>query len=307
MEKIPRISLDQWATLQAIVECGSYALASERLHKSQSTVSYAVAQLERLTGVPVFQLQGRKAMLTPAGEVLYRRGSRLVEEAGRLESLAQDLAAGWEAQIVLAVEIIFPTWLLLECLREFAAERPQTRIEWIESVLGGTSEALLEGRVDFAIGPSVPQGFLGERLMPVRFVAAAHPDHPLHHMDRDITMADLQTHRHVVVRETGARRSSTASLQTDQRWTVSNMASAIRAACMGLGFSWFPEEHIGAELAAGELRALPLREGRYRFGNLYLIFTDTDATSPGAKRLAQIIRSAVAQRLPAEQERAAFP
>jgi len=289
----PRITLDQWAALQAVVESGSYAAAAQRLHKSQSTLSYAIAQIERLSGVRVFIVQGRKAVLTAAGEVLYRQGRQLVEAAQRVERTAADLGSGWEPQIALAVEIIFPTWLLLQCLARFAQERPQTRIELIESVLGGTSEALLEGRVDLAIGPLIPQGFTGPWLMRVRFVAAAHPDHPLHHLGRALTPADLRQHRHLVVRETGAQRSTALSIDAEARWTVSNKSTAIRAACMGLGFAWFPEDNIREELRSGRLKALPMPEGSQRYGDLYLIRADDDAIGPGAQRLAQIIRAGV--------------
>jgi len=292
----PRITLDQWSVLQAVVETGSYVKAAERLHRSQSTLSYAIRQVERLAGVQVFSLQGRKAVLTSAGEALYRQSKKLVEQAHRVERLATELAAGWESEIVLAVEIIFPTWLLLECLGQFAKERPQTRVELFESVLGGTEEALLERRVDFAIGPSIPQGFLGDRLMQVRFVAAAHPDHPLHQLGRAVTMGDLKEHRHLLVRETGSRRTSAPSLLADERWTVSNKATSIRAACMGLGFAWFPEENIRDELRAGQLKVLPLQEGGQRYGNLYLIFADTEAVRPGARRLAQIIQTTIQER-----------
>src|SRR5512137_1483760 len=179
MTEFPKIALDQWRTLIAVVEAGGYAQAAEQLHKSQSTLTYSVQKLERLLGVKVFEIQGRKAVLTPAGQVLYRRGKILMEEALRLERAAASLAAGWEPELRLAVDIIFPTWLLLECFARFAEEHPETRIELIESVLGGTDEALLEGRVDLAIGSSVPPGFIGDPIMHVRFIAAAHPDHPL--------------------------------------------------------------------------------------------------------------------------------
>ncbi len=292
----PKISLEQWAALESVVESGSYAGAAQRMHKSQSTLSYAIQQIERLCGVEVFRIQGRKAVLTPAGEVLFQRGKQLVEQARRLEQAAGDLAGGWEAQIALAVEIIFPTWLLLRCLAAFAQERPQTKIELIESVLGGTNEALLEGRVDLAIGPHIPQGFAGSWLMRMRFVPAAHPDHPLHRLGRALTPADLRQHRHLVVRETGAQRSSAVSTAAEQRWTVSNKATAIRAACMGLGFSWFPHENIRDELRSGSLKVLPLRDASERYADLYLIHADADGTGPGARRLAQIISNAVQER-----------
>src|SRR3990167_2094961 len=107
-----RISLDQWSVLVSVVESGGYANAAERVHKSQSTLSYAVQKIERLLGVKMFERRGRKAVLTPAGQLLYRRGKALLEDAARLEHVAGELAKGWESEIRLAVDVVFPTWLL---------------------------------------------------------------------------------------------------------------------------------------------------------------------------------------------------
>ena len=41
-----KTSLEQWETLHAVVEEGSFALAAERLNKSQSSVSYTLAKLQ---------------------------------------------------------------------------------------------------------------------------------------------------------------------------------------------------------------------------------------------------------------------
>jgi DNA-binding transcriptional LysR family regulator len=289
----PRISLDQWSALVAVVEAGGYAQASDRLHRTQSTITYTIKKLEDLLGVKVFELQGRKAVLTATGQVLYRRGKALLEEAGRVERAAAELARGWEPEIRLAVDIIFPTWLLLECFAAFSAERPDTRIELVESVLGGTEEALTEGRVDLAIGGNVPGGFLGDPLMQVRFVCAAAPSHPLHQLGRTLTLDDLRQHRHLVVRDSGALRSRSGGWLNERRWTVTHKATSIRAACMGLGFAWYPEENIRDELASGALVPLPLAEGRERYVTLYLVYADVESAGPGARRLAEILRSRV--------------
>jgi DNA-binding transcriptional LysR family regulator len=291
----PRISLDQWRVLVSVVESGSYAKAAEQIHRSQSTLTYAVRKLESLLGVKVFELRGRKAGLTAAGEVLYRRGKGLLEEAARLEDAAGDLAKGWEPEIRLAVEILFPTWLLLRCLDEFGRERPGTRIELLESVLGGTDEALIGRTVHFAIGSQVPPGFVGDPLMPVRFICAASPRHPLHQLGRTLASEDLRAQRHLVIRDSGVQRTrSGASWVSETRWTVTSKATSIRAAVMGLGFAWYPEDSIREELADGTLAPLPLREGAERVAQLYLVFADREATGPGALRLAEIIRAAVA-------------
>lgn len=291
---LPKISLDQWAALVAVVEEGGYAQASRRLHRTQSTVTYTIQKLEDLLGLKVFEIRGRRAVLTPAGQVLYRRGKSLVEDAARLERSAASLAEGWEPELRLAVDMIFPTWLLLGALAEFGDEHPEVRIELIEAVLGGAEEALLEGRVDFIIGSHVPGGFIGDPLMQVRFVCAASPAHPLHRLGRPLTLDDLRQHRHLVVRDSGARRSRSGGWLNEKRWTVSNKATSIRAACMGLGFAWFAEENIRQELDAGTLERLPLTEGAERYAALYLVYADRAAAGPGVRRLVEIIRGKVA-------------
>jgi DNA-binding transcriptional LysR family regulator len=289
----PRISLDQWQALVAVVDAGGYAQAAERLHKSQSSVTYLVQKLQSILGVKAFAIRGRKAVLTPAGDLLYRRARVLLDEAAGLEKAAKSASAGWEAQIGVAMEILFPTWLMLQCLDRLAIESPHTRIELIETVLAGTNEALLEGRADLAVTGQIPQGFTGAPLLPVRMVLAAQPQHALHKLGRPVNPRDLRAQRQIVVRETDTRRATKVWTDTAQRWTVSHMSTSILAATMGFGFGWYPEERIRAELRGGALKPLELRDGGERVGQLYLVYADRDNAGPGTVRLAQIIREIV--------------
>ncbi|QWF71219.1 LysR family transcriptional regulator [Methylomonas paludis] len=285
----PYITLEQWQSLIAVVDAGGYAQAAEKLCKSQSAVSYAVQKIESLLNVKAFEIQGRKAVLTPTGQMLYRRALALVNEANDLERAAHKLSAGWEAIITIAAEILFPTDLLLSCLDRFGQESPGTRVELIESVLGGTSDALLSGNVDLVISPQLPPGFLGNVLTRIRLLAVAHADHPLHHQGRPLSYRDLQAQRHVVIRDSGAKRDKrTLTIEVDQRWTVSQVATSIKAVCMGYGFAWLPEAHISQELETGLLKPLPLREGHIREAPLYLILANPDCAGPGVRRLADI-------------------
>src|ERR1700690_1967895 len=100
---VPHISLEQWRALIAVVYAGGYAQAAETLHKSQSAVTYAVQKLEAVLAVKAFEIHGRKAVLTPTGQLLYRRARALLDEAGGIEKAARSLAAGFEPEIRLAV------------------------------------------------------------------------------------------------------------------------------------------------------------------------------------------------------------
>jgi DNA-binding transcriptional LysR family regulator len=290
---LPHVTLEQWRALIAVVDAGGYARAAEVLHKSQSAVTYAVQKLQSVLGVKAFEVQGRKAVLTPTGELLYRRARALLDDAGGLENTARKLSAGWEAQIGVVMESVFPTWLMLKCLDRFGTESPHTRIELVESVLGGTQEALLQREADLAIANSIPAGFTGEPLMRLRFVLAAHPDHALHRLGHAVTMQDLRAQRQLVVRETGSRRATPPSLEAMQRWTVSSMSTSIIAVRSGHGYAWLPEDKIRDELEDGTLKPVQLRDGGERFAELYLVFADRDAAGPGTLRLADIIRELV--------------
>ena len=289
-----QITLEQWRALIAVVDAGGYAQAAEKLYKSQSAVSYAVQKIESLLELKVFEIEGRKSVLTPTGQMLYRRALALVEEANDLERAAHNVSAGWEASLGIAVEIIFPTNLLLKCLNRFGQESPRTRVELIESVLGGTAEALLNKEVDIAISPKLPPGYLGELLTRIKLIAVAHADHPLNNQDHTLTNRDLRTYRHLVTRDSGQNRElSTAILEVDQRWTVSHIKTSIQAVVMGYGFAWLPENQIKQELADGILRPIPLHEGGVREVPLYIIISNPDFAGSGVKRLVEIIKEEV--------------
>jgi DNA-binding transcriptional LysR family regulator len=295
MGQAPRITLDQWRALAAVVDAGGYAQAAATLHKSQSSVTYAVQQIQSQLGVKAFEIDGRKAVLTKTGHLLYRRARALRDEASHLEQAARTLSAGWEAEIRLAVEIIFPTAVLFEALDRFGEIAPHTRIEVFDSVLGGTAESLLEGHVDLAVLAIMPPGVIGEPLLRVTFRLVASPSHPLHALGRPITRQDLRAHRQIVVRESGTKRATATLFDASQRWTVGHMSGSIEAARAGYGYAWLPLDRIRAELADGTLKPLPLQEGGERSGELYLAYADRDAAGPGARKLGEIIRETTAE------------
>jgi DNA-binding transcriptional LysR family regulator len=161
--------------------------------------------------------------------------------------------------------------------------------------MGGTLEVLAKGQADIAVSNTIPPGFAGESLLRMRFLAVAHPDHPLHQLGRAVTLNDLRAHRQLLVRETSSTRSTRPSMETAQRWTVTDMSTSIQAARMGYGFAWLPEEKIREELASNTLKPLPLREGRERYAELYLVYAHRDSAGPGVLRLGEIIQETTKQ------------
>ncbi|MEY3047475.1 MAG: hypothetical protein RL424_797, partial [Pseudomonadota bacterium] len=138
--RAPRASLEQWQALISIVEAGGYAQAAQQLSKTQSAITYLIGRLEDLLGIRLFERQGRRAVLTAAGQMAYQRAHVLVSEALRLERASQTLAAGWSPKLHVAAEVVFPSPLLLKAMENFAETGADTRIEVFETVLTGTQE-----------------------------------------------------------------------------------------------------------------------------------------------------------------------
>lgn len=290
---MPQVSLEQWRVFHAVVDHGGYAKAAEALFKSQSAVSYAMARLQEQLGTQVVRLRGRKAELTPAGEIMLRRSRILLDQARSLEQAARTLEQGWEPELRLAVEVIFPREALIQCLVVFQRRALSTRLELFESVLSGTEEALLTRRVDLAVASHVPPGMLGEPLLRVEFIAVASPDHPLNRLDRSLGLADLGGYRQLVIRDSGTRRLRDSGwLGAEQRLTVSQLDTSVAAVCNGLGFAWLPRCCIRRQLDEGSLVPIALGEQGVRYVELYLIYCDQDAAGPAARTMAAVLRDA---------------
>ncbi|MDY7115592.1 LysR family transcriptional regulator [Halomonas sp. SSL-5] len=285
-----RVTLTQWQMLAAVVDHGGFARAAEAIHKSPSTLNHAVHKLEEQLGVRVLEPAGRQVRLTEAGELLLRRARQLIESAAALEEVAGSLAEGLEAEVVLAVDQVFPPDALARALATFSAAYPHVRVQLHETVLNGGIEMLYDASTDLVISGLSAQGFLGEPLATVRFVAVAHPHHPLHRLGRPLDLRDLVQHRQLVVRDSALRQSMDAGwLKAEQRWTLSHLETSIDMLERGLGFAWLPETRIRQALDAGRLRPLPLTAGGIREIPVQLIHRDQDRAGPATRFLAEAL------------------
>jgi DNA-binding transcriptional LysR family regulator len=305
----PKISLEQWATFKAVVDAGSFAMAAEQLNKSQSSISYMIARLNEQLPAPVLQVEGRKAVLTDIGKVLYRRATQLLLHAQETEDHTKLLAQGIETEVTLALDAVLNIDMIVPALDAVAAKYPSTRIRVLETSLSGTEEALLDKKADIVIGGKVPVGFSGTPVMQVKLIPVAHPDHPL--FKRDVVNLrksceeagaitdplgepdgihdwELKSYRQVVLRDTGQKREQDAGwLGSEQRWTVSHFSSTVKILRTALAFAFLPENWVEEELRTGQLKKLPLALGAERVAQMYLMVASREAAGPATRLLAE--------------------
>jgi len=294
MKNYPRVTLEQWRVFQAIIEKGGYAQAASYLHRSQSAVSYSMSRLQEQLGISLLKIEGRKAILTEQGQILLNRSRQLIGEASEIENFAHHLSQGREAEIKFVVDAAFPNDLLMSALSQFARQSQGTRVQLSEVILSGASDALVSEEAELVIGVDTPAGFLSDPLIEVELLAVAHPDHPLHQLEREITSADLAQHMHVVIRDSGEHEKMDVGwLSSQERWTVSSIDSAMNAIEHGLGYGWLPSNRLIEALGDGRLKPLLLEQGSTYKAFLFISYGHPQNIGPATRELANIIKTTV--------------
>jgi len=283
-----RVSLEQWQALVAVVQEGGYANASEKLYKSQPTLSYLIKKIEESLNVSLFTLVGRKSELTDVGKKLYFYAIRLLNLAQEVEHQAKDEQNEIESEIRLMVDEIYPISLLMSALSHFSALEFNTRIVLTRGILSGPLDALQAKRADIAITYKYPHDVLAEYLITVTRAPFAAPHHPLHHLGRPIREQDLLLERQIIVRDTNQIKSMDVGfLSPENAWTVDSLEMKLQMLIHGLGYAWMNEQFVKERQAA--LKMLPFAEKAIHEHSLYIAYREL---GPAGLKLIQLLMDA---------------
>ena len=282
MDKIFRAksTLEQWRILQSVVDFGGYAKAAEKLNKSQSSLNHAVAKLQSQLGITLLEVRGRKAYLTKAGETMLRRSRQIMQNVEALESLADTLNRGWEPEITLAVEIIYPRDELYQILKQFQPDSRGCRLTIRDEVISGSLESIKEKTADIVISNLVPQGYMANTLCTIDMIAVCGTNNDSITMEK-LNLDELANHLQIVISDTGKAKSDQGWLKAEQRWTVSNFHEAVTILQTGMGFCWLPSHFVQKFIDDGSLRKLDILDHTSRVIPLHLLIPDRDNAGPG--------------------------
>ena len=263
--KLP-LTLEALEVIDAIDRKGSFAAAATVLHKVPSAISYTVQKLEQDLDVTLFQKEGRRAVLTPAGRHLVEQGRQLLAAADQLAAGTRQIATGWEPHLRIAVDTIVPMETVLPFIAQLQVEQPNIEVSLSTEVLAGTWEALIENRVDLIIGGlgDVPghKGIRCEAWQTVAHVFVVPPGHPLCEEPQPIRLETARQYPAVIVRDT-SRNSATLSrgiLNQRSAIYVPTMEAKIAAHRAGLGVGYVPRLQASDDIAQGRLVPLTLAE-----------------------------------------------
>lgn len=252
------LDLSGLEALEAVVKYGGFARAAEHLHKVQSAVSHQIQKLERQLGVSLFNRDGYRVHLTPAGEAILAESRRLLSQAEHVQSVARQFSQGWEPGLVIIVDGILPLDPTLAALKTLAAEGVPTRIQVKVEFLRGVQSRFEKDNgdlmlvTDYAANPYLHE----EALPPIDCMLCAAPTHPLAGA-KQVSLAELQEHVEISVQHSSKEQGHDRHLFGCERaFYLSSHDAKKKALLMGVGFGWMPLYLIHHELKAGMLREL---------------------------------------------------
>src|SRR5918997_126146 len=129
---------------------GSFSDAAAALDFTQPAVSQHISRLESSLGVRVLERSARGVSLTPAGGVLVRQASALLDAARRAEEAVREAGGVGRAQVRVAAFPSAAAGLLPGATRELRNRRPDAELTLQVLEDGPAVDALLAGRVDVA-------------------------------------------------------------------------------------------------------------------------------------------------------------
>jgi DNA-binding transcriptional LysR family regulator len=258
-------SLDQLRVFVTVIDAGGFANAARQLHRTQSVISYTIANLEEQLNVVLLDRRTRKPVLTEAGRALLADAREVSMKVDGMRARALALAGGLEAEVSLAVDVMFPTSELLGVLEAFSQAFPTVALRLRTEALGAVAQLVLDRVCHVGIGGWVtaPSDAIERRATGhVRLLAVAAPSHPLAQVAGAIPTSLAREHTQLVLTDrsvlTAGQDFGVLALRD---WRLGDLGSKHALLRAGLGWGSMPEAMVREDLAAGRLVRLQLGEG----------------------------------------------
>jgi DNA-binding transcriptional LysR family regulator len=262
------LTLVQLQTFRRLARLGNFTRAAEELYLTQSAVTQQMRALQDHFDTPLFDLVGRRPVLTDAGAFLAERSAEILDAADSLEREMRDFAAARVGTLAVGASVTVGTYALPQQLAAFARSAPGIDVRLSVANTTDTCAALKARRIAVAF----VEGFIDDAELAfspyandrMRLIVPAHG----HRFSkrRSIALADLRGER-FVVREAGSGTRmlaadvlARAGIDVDVALEMPSNEGVARAVEAGLGIAILSQLTVERDVAAGAVRAVAIRD-----------------------------------------------
>ena len=258
------LTLRQLRVFAAVARHQSFTRAAHELHLTQPAVSQQVKLLEAEVGMPLFEQNGRKVRLAPAGTELLRYATQVTEllrEAGETLSAMRGLKRG----VLRLGAVSTAKYFAPALLSAFRPAYPEVAIKFTvanrEEIIG----LLAANETDLVIMGRPPRELdtAADPFARHPLVIIASPSHPLARQRR-IPLKALGAESFIIREQGSGTRASMEALFRERgvpmrvSMEVSSNETIKQAVMAGMGLSFISSHTIGLEVATGKLAVLDI-------------------------------------------------
>jgi DNA-binding transcriptional LysR family regulator len=256
------VTLKQLEAIYWVAKLGTFAVAADRLHTTQSAISKRVNELEIFFATPLFDRSRRAPRLTPQGrelldaadEMLKMRDSML-ERMGKEVEVVRHLRFG-------ITELIALTFLP-RLVREIRKAYPSILIEPEIDVSTKLTARLLSGDIDFIIAPTAinAPGFISAPLKRLQLAWMSSPS--LIAGSRVLSLDEIAVHP--ILMQTGTsgidsiyeRWFESKNMSIRRVFTGNSLIALCSLTMAGFGVSYLPMLYFSDLVEQGLLNTFP--------------------------------------------------
>ena len=186
------MELYQIRSFVAVARSGGFAAAADQLEVTPSSVTRAVAKLEKSLGLRLFNRTTRSVILTEAGEAFLARISPGLDEIDAAVDMARTGSEELSGTLRVGASVSFGQSVIAPRLSEFCAAFPNLTVDLI---LSDTTTDIIADRIDVAVrhGTLSDSSLIAQRLATVTYHLVASPDY-LQRMPKIKMPTDLRDH-----------------------------------------------------------------------------------------------------------------
>ena len=283
-----------------VVEQGGFSRAAKSLGATQSTVSKAVAQLEHDCGSPLLDRSGRKPSMTPAGEIVYRRGLTLLREREALRGDLDAIRGHRKGRLSLGIPPLGSGVLFAQAMALYRQRYPDIEIHLHEAGGRRLEEAVLAGEIELGITlPPLVKGCVWEEIYSEPVMALLPPGFAWP-KGKPIRLRQLAQERFILFEEgfalnaiiaTACRKRGFLPVEAARSGQADFIMALVAA---GLGVAFLPRLVVEVQRRL-PIRAVLLDEADLRW-TPGLIWRRGHPLSPAAQAWADLLRESFPQK-----------
>ena len=267
--KLPKLTLRQLHIFVAIAEQGSTTAASEAIALSQSAVSAALNELERLMDTQLFDRVGKRLVLNESGRILLQHARPLLDLAEQIEA-SMDGNAKILHSVRLGASTTIGNYVLPKLLLQLAQNQPEALVWNTEISILNTAEicqqvAQFELDIGLIEGPCLDPMLQVQPWRSDEMVVVVSPQHPLALVWAEVGRLDMPSLQAAtwLLREQGSGTRAIADQmllpvlgQYANSLELSSSEAIKRCALVGLGIACLSRWVVEEELLTGRLVVL---------------------------------------------------